>query len=474
MNQHNPLVCVIDDDSSIRESLSRLLRSAGLKAQAFPSAQEFLTFLSSRRSETPGCLLLDVQMPGISGLELQRQLCSGGSRVPIIFMTGYGDIQMSVRAMKAGAFEFLTKPCRDEELLRAVTQAIEHAPVIEQEKNESAEDRLSFEDKPGSETSFSEIVGQSPALRQVLRQVELVAPSDATVLILGETGTGKELIARAIHERSRRGDKPLVRVNCTSIPKELFESEFFGHAKGAFTGAIRDRAGRFEVAAGGTLFLDEVGEIPLELQSKLLRVLQEKSYERVGEEQTRHTDVRIVAATNRDLKTEAPAGRFREDLYYRLNVFPLKVAPLRERKEDIPLLATHFVELSAKELGWPKSRLTRPGIETLQDYDWPGNIRELRNVIERAVIFARGGALEFDLPRNGSDPTSFERIDLDQPEPEYLTEPEIRRRERENIFAVLQKTGWKIKGADGAAELLGVKPSTLISRIAKLGLKRPA
>jgi transcriptional regulator with GAF, ATPase, and Fis domain len=265
----------------------------------------------------------------------------------------------------------------------------------------------------------------------------------------------------------------MVRVNCTSIPKELFESEFFGHAKGAFTGAIRDRAGRFEIATGGTLFLDEVGEIPIDLQSKLLRVLQEKSYERVGEEKTRWTDVRVVAATNRDLAKEVAAGRFRPDLYYRLNVFPLKVAALRERKEDIPVLATHFVEFSAKELGWPKPRLTRAGIETLQNYDWPGNIRELRNAIERAVILAQGGALEFDLPENGFNPTSIERTDVNQPEPRILTEPEIRRLERENIFAVLQKTGWKIKGANGAAELLGVKANTLIARIKKMGFKRP-
>jgi transcriptional regulator with GAF, ATPase, and Fis domain len=291
-------------------------------------------------------------------------------------------------------------------------------------------------------------------------------------LILGETGTGKELIASAIHHRSRRRDKPLVRVNCTSILKELFESEFFGHAKGAFTGAIRDRAGRFEVAAGGTLLLDEVGEIPLELQSKLLRVLQEKSYERVGEEKTRCTDVRILAATNRDLEKEIAAGRFREDLYYRINVFPVKVAPLRERAEDIAILAAHFVQLSAKELGLPKPRLTRAGIENLLNYDWPGNIRELRNVVERAVILARGGALEFDLPGNESKPASFERIEINRPESEIVTEPEMRRRERENIFAVLEKTGWKIKGAGGAAELLGVNPSTLTYRIAKLGLKR--
>ena len=266
----------------------------------------------------------------------------------------------------------------------------------------------------------------------------------------------------------------------------MFESEFFGHAKGAFTGAIKDRAGRFEAAAGGTLFLDEVGEIPLELQSKLLRVLQEKSYERVGEEKTRRADVRIVAATNRDLKKEVAAGRFREDLYYRLDVCPLRVAALRERKDDIPLLATHFVELLVKEVGCPKPRLTRAGIETLQGYDWPGNIRELRNVIERAVIFAQGGALYFDVSRIGSGvnldlgqgrivrervPTSW---DVDQAEPGYLTESEMRRRERENLFAVLQKAGWKIKRVDGAAELLGVKPNTLFARIEKMGLKRPA
>jgi DNA-binding NtrC family response regulator len=473
MNENNPLVCVIDDELSIRESLSNLLRSAGLKVQAFASAQEFLT---NWPQEAPSCLVLDVRLPGISGLDLQQELRRRDAQIPIVFMTGYGDIPMSVRAMKAGAIEFLTKPFRDEDLLNAVNQAIERGRQLDQSKNQPAEDQSYAEDELRSNVRFSEIVGTSAAVRQVLHEVELVAPSGATVLILGETGTGKELIARAVHERSRRREKPLIRVNCTSIPKDLFESEFFGHAKGAFTGAIRDRAGRFEAAAGGTLFLDEVGEIPLELQSKLLRVLQEKSYERVGEERTRRADVRIIAATNRDLKREVAAGRFREDLYYRLNVFPLNVAPLRERKEDIPLLATHFIGLSVKELGCPKPRLTRPGIEKLQNYDWPGNIRELRNVIGRAVIFARGGALEFNIPTTGSSVnlTSFEPRDSDQTKLEYITEPEMRRRERENLFAVLQKTSWKIKGVDGAAELLGLKPSTLISRMEKMGLKRPA
>ncbi len=323
--------------------------------------------------------------------------------------------------------------------------------------------------------AFGDLIGQSAALRQVISQIDLVAPTEASVLILGETGTGKDLVAHEIHRRSRRKDNPLVRVNCASVPKALFESEFFGHIKGAFTGAIKDRLGRFETADGGTLFLDEIGEVPLEMQSKLLRVLQEKRYERVGDDHTRHADVRIIGATNRDLKKEVAAGRFREDLYYRLNVFPIYVTTLKERKDDIPLLAKHFVDLSVKELRCPQPRLTRAGIARLQDYDWPGNVRELRNVIERAVILARGGVLEFDLPTMGAipaPPIAKGRCAV-QSEPEFLTEPEILRRERENLLVILNKTGWKIKGHDGAAELLGVKPTTLLSRIKKMGLRRP-
>jgi transcriptional regulator with GAF, ATPase, and Fis domain len=322
--------------------------------------------------------------------------------------------------------------------------------------------------------AFGDLVGQSGALGQIVSQIDLVAPTDASVLILGETGTGKELIAHEIHQRSRRKDRPLIRVNCASIPRELYESEFFGHAKGAFTGAIKDRAGRFETAEGGTLFLDEIGEVPLELQSKLLRVVQEKHYERVGEDRTRRADVRIIAATNRDLKKEVAAGRFREDLYYRLNVFPIQAAALRERKEDVPLLAQHFVQQSVKELRCAKPRLTRAGILRLQSYDWPGNIRELRNVIERAVILARGGVLEFDLPIRDAPPARSNRPPADDgATPEFLTEIEVQQRERENLLVVLDKTGWKIKGADGAAELLGVKATTLLSRMKTMGLKRP-
>lgn len=327
--------------------------------------------------------------------------------------------------------------------------------------------------------AFGDLVGQSAALRKIITQIDVVAPTEASVLILGETGTGKELVAHEIHRRSARKDGPLVRVNCASIPRELFESEFFGHIRGSFTGAVKDRAGRFETAEGGTIFLDEVGEIPLDIQNKLLRVLQEKRYERVGEDRTRRADVRIVAATNRDLKKEAAAGRFREDLYYRLNVFPLEVPPLRERMDDIPLLAKHFVDVSAKELKCPKPRLTRAAVTQLQGYDWPGNVRELRNVIERAVILARGGVLEFDVPLNG--PAAAAAPALSEAEPaaggsaqaRFLTEAEMERFERDNLLRALESANWKISGADSAAELLGVKPTTLLSRMAKWGLKRP-
>jgi transcriptional regulator with GAF, ATPase, and Fis domain len=323
--------------------------------------------------------------------------------------------------------------------------------------------------------AFGDLVGQSPALRQIVGQIDLVAPTEASVLVLGETGTGKGLVAREIHHRSGRRDRPLVRVNCASIPKDLFESEFFGHVQGAFTGATRDRAGRFETAEGGTLFLDEIGEVPLAMQAKLLRVLQEKRYERVGDDRTRHADVRIIAATNRDLKKAVAAGRFREDLYYRVHVFPIQVAPLRERKNDIPLLANHFVEMSVKELRCPPPRLTRAAVASLQNYDWPGNVRELRNVIERAVILARGGPLHFDLPVTDAAPAppSSRTPPGDSSGPEFLTEAEMQQRERDNLRVVLERAGWKIKGPDGAAELMGVKPTTLLSRMKRMGLRRP-
>jgi transcriptional regulator with GAF, ATPase, and Fis domain len=317
--------------------------------------------------------------------------------------------------------------------------------------------------------AFGELIGQGPALAAVARQIDLVAPTDAAVLILGESGTGKELVAREVHRRSKRAARPLVKVNCAAVPRELYESEFFGHARGAFTGALRDRAGRFELADGGTLFLDEVGEIPLELQAKLLRVLQEGELERVGEERTRKVNVRLIAATNRDLRAEAEAGRFRQDLYYRLSVFPVELPPLRKRSEDIPLLAEHFLALAARKLGRAKPRLTLANVQRLQRYHWPGNVRELQHVIERAVITADGARLTIDLPT--APVASGESAAAPGPDADrVLTDAEVRKLEADNIRRALRRAGGKVSGPGGAAELLGIKPTTLASRIKALGL----
>lgn len=314
--------------------------------------------------------------------------------------------------------------------------------------------------------AFGEILGRSAALDRALRQVELVAATDANVLVLGESGSGKELIARAIHHRSPRARRPLVKVNCGSIPRELFESEFFGHKRGAFTGAIQDRVGRFQLADGGTLFLDEVGEIPLELQSKLLRVLQEGEFERVGEDVTRRVNVRVIAATNRDLRKEVAEGRFRLDLYYRLGVFPMEVPPLRERREDIPLLAAHFVRQACARFHVAEPRVPQREVERAQRYGWPGNVRELQNVVERAVILARGGVATFELPEDESP----DEPALAAAPSEFVTEREWRRMERENLMAALKAAKGKVSGPGGAAELIGVHPATLASRLRALGL----
>ncbi|MBT5470694.1 MAG: sigma 54-interacting transcriptional regulator [Nitrospina sp.] len=326
----------------------------------------------------------------------------------------------------------------------------------------------------GELQSFGGIIGQSPSLQTILKQIDMVATTDANVLISGESGTGKELIANEIHKRSPRSKRPLIRVNCASVPRELYESEFFGHVKGAFTGAIKDRVGRFELADEGTLFLDEVGEIPLDLQSKLLRVLQEGTFERVGDEKTQKSNVRVIAATNRNLKNEVAKGNFREDLFYRLNVFPLEVSPLRERKIDIPLLAVHFFKRAEKKFNRTGINLSKANLIHMENYSWPGNIRELQNVIERAMIISRSGRLILDLPE-----TPVSKKFLKQKNSSYeiqkpnsiSTFAEIKQFEKENILKALNQTKWKIFGIGGAAELLGVPPTTLTTRIQRMGLK---
>jgi hydrogenase-4 transcriptional activator len=324
--------------------------------------------------------------------------------------------------------------------------------------------------------TYGMIIGNSHQIKAVVSQIELVAPTDANVLIHGESGTGKELVAREIHKHSSRKDKQLIKVNCATIPKDLYESEFFGHVKGAYTGAVKDRIGRFEAANGGTIFLDEVGEIPLNLQSKLLRILQEGEYERLGEDNTRKVDIRLIAATNKDLIKEVKANRFRDDLFYRLNVFPIQIAPLRDRKDDIQLLATHFIKKLSKKINVPVPRLSKANVVDLQSYHWPGNVRELENAIERAIILNRSKNLSFaylnenatpyaNLPASGApDITAGNDI---------LSAEDLKQFERQNTMRALKQSEWKIYGNDGAAKLLGIKPTTLIERMKRMRIQKP-
>jgi transcriptional regulator with GAF, ATPase, and Fis domain len=328
--------------------------------------------------------------------------------------------------------------------------------------------------------NFGRIVGGSPALRAMLARIEAVADTPANVLILGETGTGKELVAHAIHARSSRTNGPLVKVNCASIPDELFESEFFGHVRGAFTGAHRDRVGRFQLADGGTIFLDEVGEIPLALQGKLLRVLQEREFERVGDESTRTVDVRVIAASNKDLEKAVEAGEFREDLYYRLSVFPVQVPPLRRRGDDVVQLAVHFLEQVCREFGRPCPQITQTQAEALRRYAWPGNVRELRNVIERAVILSTGETLRLDLSLpewQHAAGTAASATAPGAPPAEtrpFRTEAQMRDEQRANLKAALEAARWRVAGKGGAADLLGIRPTTLTDRMKTLEIRRPA
>ena len=343
--------------------------------------------------------------------------------------------------------------------------------LLEQEQAKLQAQNEYLWDEIRSTHNFGSLIGDSPALRKVMRQIKLVAPTNAAVLITGESGTGKELVACAIHENSPRKDRVLIKLNCSAVPENLFESEFFGHMRGAFTGAVRDKPGRFELADGGTLFLDEIGEIPLAMQAKLLRVLQEREFERVGDTRTRKVNVRIVAATNRDLKKEVEAGRFRQDLYYRLVVFPLEIPPLRERSEDIAPLAAHFIRMTAKKMNLPAPRFTKAHAGQLEAHDWPGNIRELQNAVERAVIQAQGGgSLNFDLAP-AAPATHVARPHGAEGTP-LITRGELKRRERDSIVSALAQSKGKVFGPDGAATLLGMKPTTLSSRIKSLGLQR--
>jgi len=373
MNDVSSTVYVVDDDVSVRESVQALIRSANFRVETFASARELL---ERCRTEVPGCLVLDVNLPGLSGLELQQQLADADVQVPIVFITGHGDIPTSVRAMKSGALEFLTKPLDTDALLAAIRQAI---ALIS--KGTATRRRV-------PRTASDELIGDTPAFTALMDRVAMVAATDSTVLIAGETGTGKECVARAIHARSPRSARPLVSINCAAIQPSLIASELFGHERGAFTGALHQRLGRFELAEGGTLFLDEIGDLPAETQIALLRVLQEREVRPVGATAARRIDVRLISATNRDLRREVEAGRFRLDLFYRLSVFPIVMPPLRERSEDVAALALHFVERFARDEGKPVGGLHPETLAMMERYAWPGNVRQLENEVHRLVLCA--------------------------------------------------------------------------------------
>ncbi len=464
----------IDPEGRITDVSDHWLDKLGYEREEVVGCS-ILDFLSAESSERSKERLKDIFDTG-NLKNIPRQMVTKSGEVLDVLCSAHTEVdkERGVRRLLVASKD-MTERNRGEARLREAYGEIAHL------KEELERERDYLREEVSVSMNFGRIVGESPALGAMLARIEAVADTPANVLIVGETGTGKELVAHAIHARSRRADAPLVKVNCASIPHELFESEFFGHAKGAFTGAYKDRVGRFQLADGGTIFLDEVGEIPLELQGKLLRVLQEREFERVGEDVTRQVDVRVIAATNRDLEKEVEAGNFREDLYYRLSVFPVQVPPLRKRGDDVIQLAVHFLEQICRDFGRTVPNFTQSQVDEMRHYDWPGNIRELKNVIERAVILSReDGKLELSLPTNGTSVArDTDAVPLsDRPagagSRNFLTEKEMKQQQRENIRRALEHAGWRVSGEGGAAELLGLRPSTLTDRMRTLGLEKPA
>jgi formate hydrogenlyase transcriptional activator len=504
----NDTVLVVDDTPTNVKVLVEMLSREGYRVLV---AREAESAIEQARYAMPLVILLDVMMPGMDGFEACRRLkaMSATADIPIIFMTALGDLEDKVKGFNAGGADYVVKPFEHEEVLARVRTQVHLRKLqldlarsnelleqrvtertaelkaalaqIESLKNRLEQENRYLQQEICEQGHHRDIVGSSPALQQTLRQVDVVAATDTTVLIHGETGTGKELIARAIHERSPRRDRPLVKLNCSAISAGLVESELFGHLKGAFTGATDRRIGRFELADGGTLFLDEVSELPLDTQTKLLRVLQEGEFEPVGSSKTHNVNVRVIAASNRDLQADVVSGRFRADLFYRLNVFPIQVPPLRARTGDIPVLAKFFMERFARKLGKPLKHISPETLAALQAHSWPGNIRDLQNTIERAAVLSTGDMLHIDWDLQSGPQSCFAVAATKEPSAEAsgngATEPHREPRtleeiERQHFIAVLRRTRGVIEGPNGAARILDLKPSTTRFRIRKLGIKR--
>jgi len=443
-------ILVVDDHPQARESMSDVLRQAGYSVHCCASAKAAVKLLEE---DSFDLVITDLRMPGMSGLELIRHVQEHGVGVQVVMVTAHASVASAVEAMRHGAFDYIEKPFRADQLEQLAQRAIEHGHRLDCERKLSC---------AASETAPC-MVGSSEKMRLLKERVACVAGTSETVLIMGETGTGKELVARSVHAQSRRAAAPLVSLNCPVLSEHLLESELFGHRRGAFTGADADRTGRFQLADGGTLLLDEITEIDLPLQAKLLRVLQEKTFEPVGSSETISVDVRVLATTNRDLREEVQAGGFREDLYYRLNVLPILVPPLRERREDVPALIDHFLERAAQRLGTSLCRLTRDTQQLLAEYHWPGNVRELENIVTRASVLGGGEAVSADQVR----PWLIGEGREDQPaQAEVPVGLSLQEMERKMIEATLERFGGH---RSKTAEALGIGLRTLTGKLRSYG-----
>jgi DNA-binding NtrC family response regulator len=444
-------VLVVEDEAKLRRVIELQLHSAGYEVDQAGSAEEAL-----RLVDRASLVLTDLKLPGMDGLEFLSLLRRQDAQVPVVVMTAFGTVENAVEAMKTGATDFLPKPFSLDHLLTVIGKALEVRAL--RDENRVLREEL------GRRYAFDNVVGHSAAMQEIFATIMRVAPTRATVLLAGESGVGKDLIARAIHFHSPRRDRPFVKINCTAIPENLMESELFGFEKGAFTGAGASKPGKFEAADTGTAFLDEIGDVPGSIQVKLLRVLQEREFERLGSNKTRQIDVRILAATNRDLRAALEEGTFREDLYYRLNVVPLNIPPLRERKEDIPFLAEHFVRKLAVDTGSTADSISEEAIKRLLEYPWPGNVRELENVIERSLVLAAGKRLEAaDIRLEGNPRARESAIDSFLPDGVTLDQHEQ---------AIIREA---LRRADGnksqAARLLGVTRNALRYRLSQMGME---
>ena len=447
-------ILVVEDEEKLRRVIELQLASSGFDVDKAATAEEGLKI-----ADRADLILTDLRLPGMDGVQFLSLIRRQNANVPVVIMTAYGSVEAAVESMKAGATDFLLKPFSLDHLMQVVYKALEMRAL--RDENRQLKEEL------GRRYEYDNIIGRSEAMQEIFATIERVAPTRATVLLAGESGVGKDLIARAIHFHSPRRDRPLVKINCSALPENLMESELFGYEKGAFTGAVGSKPGKFEQADTGTVFLDEIGDVPAAVQVKLLRILQEREFERLGSNVTRHIDVRVIAATNQDLRAALEQGTFREDLYYRLNVVPMNIPPLRERRPDIPFLANHFLRKLEPDSGHVVEGISDAAMEKLVAYHWPGNVRELENVIERALILCRGNQLEADDIKLEMAPRSRPAVDSNQHHflPEGLT---LDQYEQELIREALRR-------ADGnksqAARLLGLTRNALRYRLTQMGLE---